>query len=86
MLLQALLEVCEEAAVCQVLGHYINRPLFGAHAIELDQVLMAKLPCLSKKKKELKHCELGFLKDIIGTTIPNMTDQFYESCAQTDSS
>lgn len=69
MLLQALLEVCEQAAICKVLSHYINRLLFGAHTIELDQVFMAKLPYLSKKEKEVKYYELVFLKEVITNTL-----------------
>lgn len=52
MLLQALPEVRQQAAVGEELGHYINGPLFGAHAVQLDQVLVAKLPGLSNKETD----------------------------------
>ena len=53
VLLQALPEVRQQAAIGKELGHYINGPLFGAHAVQLDQVLVAKLPGLSKKETEV---------------------------------
>lgn len=53
MLLQALPEVCQQAAIGKELSHYINGSLFGAHAVQLDEVLVAKLPGLSKTRRKL---------------------------------
>lgn len=73
VLLQALPEVRQQAAIGKELSHYVNGSLFGAHAIQLDQVLMAKLPGLSKKGRKLW---VGFpqrKKKYIETTPPKMT-------------
>lgn len=48
MLLQALPEVGEQAAIGKELSHDINGTLFGADSIQLDQVLVAKLPVLKR--------------------------------------
>ena len=44
VLLQALLQVGEQAAVGEELRHDVDGPLLGAHAVQLHQVLMAELP------------------------------------------
>ena len=44
VLLQALLQVGEQAAIGEELCHDVDGPLLGAHAVELHQVLMAELP------------------------------------------
>lgn len=54
VLLQALPEVRQEAAVWQEFSHYVNGPLCGADAVQLDQVLMAKLPGFTKRRSEVK--------------------------------
>lgn len=57
VLLQALPEVRQQAAIGKELSHYINGSLFGAHAIQLDQVFVAKLPGLiSRRKLSIINC------------------------------
>lgn len=50
VLLQPFPEVRQQAAVGEELGHDVNRSLFGAHPVQLDQVFMVELPGLSQKK------------------------------------
>lgn len=53
VLLQSLSQVCQQAAVGKELGHNINGPLFGANAVQLHQVLVAKIPGVEKSRVEL---------------------------------
>ena len=50
VLLQPFPEVRQQAAVGEKFGHDVNRSLFGAHPVQLDQVFMVELPGLSQKE------------------------------------
>lgn len=50
---QSLSEVRQQAAVGQKLSDDVNGSLFGADAVQLDQVLMAQLPGLKKRGRKL---------------------------------
>lgn len=52
VLLQALPEVREQATIGKELCHYVDGSLFGTHAVQLDQILMAKLPGLNKRRRK----------------------------------
>lgn len=53
VLLQSLSQVCQQTAVGKELSHNINGPLFGAHAVQLHQVLMAKIPGVEKRQNQV---------------------------------
>lgn len=60
---QALSEVRQQAAVGQKLSDDVNGSLFGADAVQLDQILMAQLPGLKKRRGKLV-----FLAEVKETT------------------
>lgn len=75
VLRQAFPQVRQQAAVGKELSHYVNGFLLGAHAVQLDQVFMAKLPGLSKRRRKLSMRGLGFFHSYI-----NHTSQ-WDTCA-----
>lgn len=46
VLLQSLLQVRQQTAIGEKLGHDINGSLFGANTVQLHQVLVLKIPVL----------------------------------------